>query len=96
MKKFAVLMIPLALLISVQGQQRGFSYDQMLERHDGDNDGVVAKEEFRGNPQLFERFDADADGSITREEFDATMKRMAKNRPCLLYTSDAADDVSTV
>ncbi len=80
MKKPAVLMIALALLTSVLGQQRGFGYDQMLERHDGDNDGVVAKDEFRGNPRLFERFDADEDGRVTREEFDAAVKRMAKNR----------------
>jgi len=44
------------------------SFEQILARHDGNRDGKIAREEFRGPPALFARLDANQDGFVTREE----------------------------
>ena len=65
----------LALILSTTAfaQQQKFTYDRLLERHDKNNDGIVAKDEFSGNPQMFNRMDQDKDGTIARTEFDSAM-----------------------
>jgi len=74
MKTMLSLVILFSTLLPLTAQQQGFTYDRLLERHDKNKDGVVSKEEFRGNPQMFDRMDQNNDGTATREEFDAAMK----------------------
>jgi len=46
------------------------SFAQILARHDGNRDGKISRDEFRGPPALFTRFDANKDGVVTREEHE--------------------------
>ncbi len=42
----------------------------LVERMDGDNDGIVSRQEFTGPAELFDRLDRDHDGRLTRADFD--------------------------
>jgi acetyl esterase/lipase len=50
-------------------QERGFTWEWFLQRHDDDGDGVVARAEFKGEPRFFGQLDADGDGRIAQAEF---------------------------
>jgi hypothetical protein len=56
------------------GFRGGFTLDRLLERHDGDKDGKVTREEWQGPEQVFGQMDQDSDGVITKEEFQARMR----------------------
>lgn len=47
----------------------GFSFDQLLKRHDSNQDGVISSKEFQGPTHLFSRLDRNKDGKLTRIEF---------------------------
>ena len=79
MKTTTAIALSALLSVSAFAQRQGFTYDQLLERRDKNNDGIVTKDEIDQNPQMFIRMDTDKDGSITRKEFDAA--RQARNRP---------------
>ena len=77
-------LIPLiALTASTVAQPSGnFTFDRLVERHDRNGDGVVTKDEFKGNARMFEFVDTDKDGAVTRAEFDAALeKRKNRTRP---------------
>ncbi|VGO16065.1 Lipase 2 [Pontiella desulfatans] len=71
--------------LSAYPQQRGnFTYDRIAERHDKNGDGIVAKDEFGGNPLMFDRIDANQDRKIDRKEFDAAIRaRSNQQRPAI-------------
>jgi hypothetical protein len=53
---------------------------QMIERFDGDADGLLSPEELAAGPRaetMFERIDADGDGSVTAAEMQAAKMQMA-------------------
>lgn len=70
----------LSILPPLTAQQKTFTYERLLERHDKNSDGVVSKAEFRGNSQLFVRLDTDKDGTVTRAEFDAGRNALKKRK----------------
>jgi len=49
---------------------QGPSFDSILSRSDGNKDGKLSRDEFRGPSPFFDRIDLDSDGLVTREEFD--------------------------
>lgn len=53
------------------------TFDRMLERHDKDKDGKVARDEWQGPEQIFGQMDRDRDGVVTKEEFQARMQGRA-------------------
>ena len=55
------------------GSRGGFSFDQVLQRHDKNDDGKVTREEWQGPEEIFGRMDQNDDGTITKEEFQARM-----------------------
>ncbi|MDF7824225.1 alpha/beta hydrolase fold domain-containing protein [Pontiellaceae bacterium B12227] len=64
---------------AVFAQQRGaFTFESLADRHDGNSDGVISREEFKGNPKLFERFDTNKDGKVTEAEFNEELKQARK------------------
>ena len=56
------------------GLRGGFSFNQVLERHDKDGDGKVTRKEWQGPEEFFGRMDANGDGVLTKEEFQARMQ----------------------
>jgi len=76
--RIGVLSILSLSTLPLLAQRQGFTYDRLLERFDADGDGIVATDEFDGNPRMFERMDTDKDGSVSRDEFDAAMKTRNK------------------
>lgn len=66
---------------SVFAQQPGaFNFERLTDRHDSNNDGVISKAEFKGNPKLFEQFDANQDGNVTEAEFNEGLKQARKKQ----------------
>ncbi|MCC9602145.1 alpha/beta hydrolase fold domain-containing protein [Stieleria sp. JC731] len=47
----------------------------ILQREDGNGDGQVSKDEFKGPPRLFDRIDGNQDGVITKKEFDSQRRQ---------------------
>jgi len=70
MKHVLSALIVLSAAFSGFAAERGPSFDSILSRSDGDNDGKIARDEFRGPAAFFDRLDLDQDGFLTREEFD--------------------------
>lgn len=66
-----------ALAVGAAPPPGGFTFDQVLQRHDANGDGVVTQSEFSGAKQFFSRLDSDQDKTITRAEFEAFMKSRA-------------------
>lgn len=50
------------------------SWDAVTDRFDANDDGKIAKEEFRGGPNLFQRIDRNRDGFITQKEHESAME----------------------
>jgi len=48
------------------------TFDQVLSRHDRDEDGRLSRKEFPGGTALFDRMDRDTDGFVTRVEHERT------------------------
>lgn len=44
-------------------------FERIVEREDGNRDGKVTREEFRGPPAMFDRLDTNGDGVLTRDDF---------------------------
>jgi len=78
--KYPMLIILLAANAGVAQQPGRFTFENVAGRNDKNKDGVIDKEEFRGNPGLFDRIDANKDGKITEEEFDESVKQTGKYR----------------
>jgi acetyl esterase/lipase len=78
MKPTRVLLLTLCITVAHAQQRGAFTYDRLLERHDWNNDGVIAKDEFQGNEHMFDRMDVDQNGKIVREEFAAAMKQRTR------------------
>lgn len=72
--------LALFFAIAVHAQQQSFSFEQFLKYHDANHDGLVAQDEFTGNPKQFERMDRDESGVITRQEFDEAMRFMKRRK----------------
>ncbi len=72
MKRILPALVLLSATINGSAAERGpgLSFDSILSRSDGDKDGKLARDEFRGPSTLFDRLDVDRDGYLTREEFD--------------------------
>ena len=71
MKRIIALSLALTALLSTHAQKSGgFSFEQLANRHDKNNDGVITESEFKGNPKNFDRFDLNNDGEMTKEEFE--------------------------
>ena len=51
---------------------------RMLEYFDADKDGVLTKEEFKGDQERFKRMDANGDGKVDAKELEAIKERMKK------------------
>lgn len=49
-------------------QKSGFHGGKRLQRMDANNDGMISREEWQGNPKAFDRLDKNKDGVISREE----------------------------
>ena len=81
MRTTALATLILGFAVSSPAQRQAFTFDRLLDRHDRNNDGIVAREEFSGNHRQFERMDADKDGKVTREEFDSGMKARRRQVP---------------
>jgi acetyl esterase/lipase len=69
-----VAVFVLSALSPLVAQRQGFTYDQLLERRDENNDGILSKDELARNQQLLRTMDRDKDGTVTRAEFDAAKK----------------------
>lgn len=70
MKRVLFALILLSATLNGFAAERGPSFDSILSRSDGNNDGKLARDEFRGPSPFFDRLDLDRDGFLTREEFD--------------------------
>ena len=68
-------LLPILLLLALIGssaiaqQNNGITFSQVVARHDTNQDGVISKAEFTGNPALFNRMDSNHDGSVNEAEF---------------------------
>lgn len=51
---------------------------RMLEHFDADEDGVLTKEEYKGDKERFRRMDANGDGKVDGKELEAIKERMKK------------------
>lgn len=56
------------------GFRGGFDFDAFLGRHDGNGDGKLAREEWKGPEEVFDMMDENDDGVVTREEFKTRMR----------------------
>lgn len=70
MKSVLPLLIVLSTALNGAGEDRAPSFDSILSRSDGNKDGKLARDEFRGPAAFFDRLDLDQDGFLTRGEFD--------------------------
>ncbi len=58
-----------------QRRQGRFTFEQFSSRHDGNQDGRVERDEFKGASQFFRWLDQNADGVVTAEEFKKRTQR---------------------
>src|SRR4030095_321834 len=82
---FAACVLALLTSISVLAQdpqvqpgprRRGGPNGEKREKNkDINNDGKIARDEWKGNPEAFNRIDKNGDGSLTREEFGDAARR---------------------
>lgn len=49
---------------------------RMLQHFDTDKDGILTKEEFKGDQERFKRMDANGDGKVDAKEMEAIKERM--------------------
>jgi Ca2+-binding EF-hand superfamily protein len=70
---FALTLVGAAAMYAAGGgfAQEGAQNQGFFDRHDANNDGMVAQDEFEGPQKVFERLDQNGDGTITQEEFQA-------------------------
>ena len=63
---------------SARGMDPAERLKRMLEHFDADKDGVLTKEEFKGDQERFKRMDANGDGKVDAKELEAIKERMKK------------------
>jgi peroxiredoxin len=61
---------------SARGMDPAERLKRMLEYFDADKDGVLTKEEYKGDKDRFRRMDANGDGKVDPKELEAIKERM--------------------
>jgi len=56
------------------------TFEQFVQRQDGNKDGQVSRDEFKGPAQWFKLLDRDGDGAVTKAEYTAGMDRLKEVR----------------
>ena len=63
---------------SSRGMDPAERLKRMLEFFDGNKDGILTREEFKGDSERFKRMDANGDGKVGPKELEAVRERMQK------------------
>jgi hypothetical protein len=76
-----LMVVGSSLAYGQQAKQGGMTWEALVRRADANDDGRIARDEFRGPAGLFSRLDRNGDGVITQEEHREAAAQRAKGAP---------------